>query len=53
MKKAFLTLVVLCAVAMMAGCKGGASNRNDIDSTMLLGKWECQKIRVESVNRYD
>jgi len=25
MKKAFLTLVVLCAVAMMAGCKGGGT----------------------------
>ena len=49
----FFTLAVLCAVAMMAGCKGGAANKNDSDSTMLLGKWECQKIRVESVNRYD
>ena len=53
MKKAFLTLAVLCAVAMMAGCKGGTANKNDSDSTMLLGKWECQKIRVESVNQYD
>ena len=32
---------------------GGTANKNDSDSTMLLGKLECQKIRVESVNQYD
>ena len=27
----FFTLAVLCAVAMMAGCKGGAANENNTD----------------------
>ena len=31
MKKVFLALAVLCAVAMMAGCKGGAANENNTD----------------------
>ena len=32
MKKAFLTLAVLCAVAMMVACKGGAANETAADS---------------------
>ena len=32
MKKAFLTLAVLCAVAMMAGCKGGTAGENPNDT---------------------
>ena len=34
MKKAFLALVVLCAVAMMAGCKGGTANDAAVDSVL-------------------
>ena len=41
MKKAFLTLAVLCAVGMMAGCKGGAEHQDTTDSNLLLGKWKC------------
>jgi len=32
MKKAFFTLAVLCAVATMAGCKGGDNTRNTEDT---------------------
>ncbi len=32
MKKAFLILVVLCAVAMMAGCKSGNTNGSTYDT---------------------
>ena len=32
MKKVFLTLAVLCAVAMMAGCKSGAENQDAADT---------------------
>jgi len=39
MKKAFLTLAVLCAVATMAGCKGGTANER-IDETLLVGQWD-------------
>ena len=39
MKKAFLTLAVLCAVATMAGCKGGSANER-IDETLLVGQWD-------------
>lgn len=41
MKKAILTLAVLGAVAMMAGCKGGAEHQDTTDSNLLLGKWKC------------
>ena len=41
MKKVFLALAVLCAVAMMAGCKGGAEHQDTTDSNLLLGKWKC------------
>ena len=38
MKKTFYLLsAVLCAVAMMAGCKGGTGNEN-IDETLLVGQ---------------
>ena len=33
MKKAFLTLAVLCAVAMMSGCKGGGTSAKLDEST--------------------
>lgn len=33
MKKVFLTLAVLCAVAMMAGCKGGGTSAKLDEST--------------------
>ncbi len=40
MKKTFYLLsAVLCAVAMMAGCKGGTGNEN-IDETLLVGQWD-------------
>lgn len=44
MKKVFLTLAVLCAVVMMAGCKGGTADKNTKDSapqtkTSLIGQW--------------
>ena len=32
MKKAFLTLAVLCVVGMMAGCKSGAENQDAADT---------------------
>lgn len=40
MKKTFYLLsAVLCAVWMMAGCKGGTGNEN-IDETLLVGQWD-------------
>ena len=42
MKKVFFTLAVLCTVAMMAGCKGGAANEsttpNEITWTSIENK---------------
>lgn len=45
MKKAFLTLAVLCAVAMMAGCKGGAANEDASDTTVV-----CQRADTDTFN---
>ena len=39
--RTFFTLAVLCAVAMMAGCKGEAEHQDTTDSNLLLGKWKC------------
>lgn len=42
MKKAFLTLTVLCAVAMMAGCKSGAANEDAADSIIGIESTDTQ-----------
>lgn len=42
MKKAFLTLVVLCAMAMMTGCKGGAANEDAADSIIGIESTDTQ-----------
>ena len=46
MKKTFYLLsAVLCAVAMMAGCKGGAANEDAADTTAV-----CQMDNTDTLN---
>lgn len=49
----FFISAMVCALGMMTACKSGAANDAVTDSTMLLGKWECQMIHKESINRDD
>ena len=51
MKKAFLALAVLCAVAMMAGCKGGAANESITDTTVAVTTTDTDSFNVEEWER--
>ena len=51
MKKVFLTLAVLCAVAMMAGCKGGAANESTIDTTVAVTTTDTDTFNVDEWER--
>jgi hypothetical protein len=46
MKKAILTLVVLCGIGLMAGCKYGTTNEETTDITAV-------STIVEEINQYD
>ena len=52
MKKVFFTLAVLCTVAMMAGCKGGAANEsttpNEITWTSIENKLANYQRNMQS-----
>ena len=48
MKKAFLTLAVLCAVVMMAGCKGGI----DFADIQEYTASDDEHLTVDSINGY-
>lgn len=50
-KKVFLTLAVLCAVAMMAGCKGGAANESTIDTTVAVTTTDTDTFNVDEWER--
>ena len=45
MKKAFLTLAVLCGIGLMAGC-------NKYDDN-IIGKWEFVQLEYDDQNLYD
>lgn len=45
MKKAFLTLAVLCGIGLMAGCSKFDDN--------IIGKWEFVQLEYDDQNLYD
>lgn len=54
MKKTFLTLAVLCAVAMMAGCKGGGTPAELDEATATEAATDttavCQRADTDTLN---
>ena len=51
MKKAFLTLAVLCTVAMMAGCKDGVANESTTDTTVAVTTTDTDTFNVDEWER--
>ena len=51
MKKAFLTLAVLCAVAMMAGCKDRTAKVEDAKTSLAIS--DSRKSLCERFPEYD
>ena len=47
----FFTLAVLCAVAMMAGCKGGTANEDVADTTVVCQRTDTDTFNVDEWER--
>lgn len=47
----FFTLAVLCAVAMMAGCKGGTANEAVADTTVVCQRTDTDTFNVDEWER--
>lgn len=53
MKQFILFIVTVSVLGMMTACKSGTTDKIVLDSTMILGKWECQMIHKESIKQED